>query len=180
MKRLFASALLAAVTVGVATLQPTQTSVSRAQEVMPQQATTTDGPDARVKDALDTLGLKYEVGDNGVIKVVMRFQNDRTQAVYISSGTNTLGDLEIREIVSPANLTEGQLSSETANKLLRDNANRKLGAWQTLELQDQKLLTVYTAQIDANSSPQQLQAVLGAVLQSADAMEAELTGDDRF
>ncbi|MEO1069037.1 MAG: hypothetical protein AAFW95_07935, partial [Cyanobacteria bacterium J06638_6] len=180
MKRLFASILLTAATAGVATLHAAQPSASLAQEIMPQQTTTSDGPDARVEAALDSLGLTYDVQTNGSIKVTMRFEGDRTQAVYISSATSTLGNMELRKVSSPANLTEGPIPTDVANTLLRENASKKLGAWQTVELQDQRLLTLFTAQINANSSPEELKAALGAVLITADEMEVELTGGDRF
>lgn len=178
MKRFASFLTLATATITLATLQPSQTSVSMAQ-VLPQQATS-DTADSRVKQALDSLGLNYEVEDSGAIKVGMRFDDQRTQVAYIASSTSALGDMEIREIVSPANLTDGMLSADMANQLLKDNSSKKLGAWQTVELKEGRHVTLFTAQIDANSSPEQLRSALYAVLNTADTMEEDLTGGDRF
>ena len=181
MKLLESFITLATATLALIMLQPTETVVLPAHaQVLPQQATTEGEPDSRVQEALDNLGFNYEIEESGVIKVGMRFDGDRTQVAYISSTTSTLGEMEIRTIASPANMSEGALPSEMANQLLKDNANKKLGAWQTVELQDQRHLTIFTAKIEANSSPEQLRSALYAVLTTADEMEAELNGGDRF
>ncbi|ASC69081.1 hypothetical protein XM38_000070 [Halomicronema hongdechloris C2206] len=180
MKKTIPSLLaLTTATVGLVLWQPHLVPVSVAQ-VTPQQDSSQGSPDPRVQAALDGLGFNYEIQDSGAFRIGLRFEDGRTQVAFISSGTSTLGDLEIRDITSPVNVTDGPLSAETANQLLQDNASKKLGAWQTVELSDQRHLTMFTARIDANSSPEQLQSALYGVLYTADAMEAELSDSDRF
>jgi len=170
---------LTTATVGLVLGQPHLVPVSVAQ-VNPQQDSAQGNPDPRVQAALDDLGLNYEIQDSGAFRIGMRFEDGRTHVAFINSTTSTLGDLEIREITSPVNVTDGPLSAEMANQLLQDNTNKKLGAWQTVELNDQRHLTMFTARIGADSSPEQLQSALYGVLYTADAMEAELTDGDRF
>lgn len=137
------------------------------------------GGDPRVKDALDKLGLKYEVEQDGDFKVGMKLQGGRTQVAWIGATTEKLGSLEIREIASPAYQTQGALSKEIANRLLSDNAQKKLGGWQTYQ-DKQTQVVMFVAKIPANSSAEELQDTLETVLVSADDMEQTLTGKDDF
>jgi hypothetical protein len=47
-------------------------------------------PDQRVEKALKKLGLKYTVDKDGDFKLIFTTQGDRTQVVFINSGTETL------------------------------------------------------------------------------------------
>jgi hypothetical protein len=58
-------------------------------------------PDQRVEKALKKLGLKYTVDKDGDFKLIFTTEGDRTQVVFINSGTETLRKMEIREIWSP-------------------------------------------------------------------------------
>jgi hypothetical protein len=171
---LTALTLVAAAAIATPSMQP---SPSLAQ-VVPQNPSE-GNPDRRVQQALDDLGLRYEIEENGDFKVGMQFENGRTQVAWINSATSELGTMEIREIVSPAHLNQGELPAELANRLLRDSASKKLGAWQTLQ-GDRANAVVFTARIDANASPEDLESALYAVLFTADGMEAELHNEDRF
>ncbi|MBE9013747.1 hypothetical protein IQ250_26520, partial [Pseudanabaenaceae cyanobacterium LEGE 13415] len=97
------------------------------------QTRNTPTPDARVKAALDKAGLKYEIDRDGDFKLVMELPNGRTQLVFVRSETQKLNDnFEIREIISPAYKSNGELSKDIANRLLTDSARKKLGGWQTI------------------------------------------------
>ena len=54
--------------------------------------------DVRVKDALDTVGLNYEVDEDNDFKLVIEFDDTRSQVVLVSSDTYRLDELEIREV----------------------------------------------------------------------------------
>lgn len=178
MKRIIETSLLVSLAAIAFSVEHLSTQPSLAQ-IAPDQATDDRTPDPRIQEALDALNLNYEIEDDGSYKVGLQFEGDRTQVAWINSSTTTLGSMEIREIVSPAYLTSGSLSSDIANQLLRDSAQKKLGAWQTYQ-NDEQAIAVFTARVDANSSVDDLEAALYAVLYSADQMEEELTGGDRF
>jgi hypothetical protein len=166
MKRLISLVVLLSVTVLTASTQvaPAQTGAAG---------------DPRVKAALDKLGWKYEIDKDGDFKVGIKFQDGRTQLAWITSSTETLGNLEIRQVMSPGYRTDGALSAQIANQLLIDNTHKKLGAWQTFST-EKASLAVFSAKIPADSNPETLQSSLQAVLHSADAMEKTLTGKDVF
>lgn len=135
--------------------------------------------DSRIQASLEELGFKYEIDKEGDFKVVIRTQDGRTQLVWIISKTQRYGKLEIREIVSPAYLSNEPLSLEVANQLLEDNTLTKLGAWQIFK-QDKGHLAMFVAKIPADSDANNLGDSLEIVARSADAMENKLTGKDKF
>ncbi|MGJ3251918.1 MAG: hypothetical protein ACFE0J_12410 [Elainellaceae cyanobacterium] len=178
MQRFLSLTALAATVVFAISLKLPLTHVSLAQ-VSPEQATPEQSPDPRIGEALEALNLSYEIEDDGAYRVGLQFNDGRTQTAWISSRTNVIGPFEIRKIISPAYRSDEELSSEVANMLLQDTARKKLGAWQTFS-REQTHVAVFTAQINADSSAEELGVALSVVLQSADQMEEELTNGDRF
>ncbi|MDX2232485.1 MAG: hypothetical protein NW220_22835 [Leptolyngbyaceae cyanobacterium bins.349] len=135
--------------------------------------------DPRVKTVLDKLGLKYEVNQDGDFKVGMEMQNGRTQLAWINSQTEKLGNIEIREIISPGYRSNGAIPEKVANQLLADSAQKKLGAWQVMS-NGTTHVAVFVAKIESNGNPAVMEAALRLVLYSADEMEKALTGKDDF
>ena len=137
--------------------------------------------DKRVAAALDKAGLKYEMTESGDFKLLYELDDDRTQVVIIGSKTEKLGDLEIREVWSIAQQSDGEFDGETANALLVDNGNRKVGAWQVaVEEETDQHTAIFSAQVDAAAEADALAQVIVAVVQTADEMENELTEEDEF
>lgn len=152
-------------------------------------------PDARVKAALDAIGYKYEVDEDNDYKLVPLPTEQtgakpdgtliwRTQIVYINSNTEKYGTLEIREVLSPAFLSNGPLPSDVANRLLRENNSVKLGAWRLVVINTGpnagKYLAMFAAQIAADSDAESLRLTIKSVILIADRMEKELTGKDDY
>src|SRR5437870_8604483 len=88
--------------------------------------------DPRVKAALDAIGYKYELNADNDYKLLPIETEQagtkpdgkpiyRSQLVYVNSNTEKYGTLEIREVLAPAFLSNGPLSLELANRLLREN-----------------------------------------------------------
>ncbi len=136
-------------------------------------------PDSRIKEALDKLGLKYEVTQSGNYKVIFKVQNDRTQVVTIVSKTEKVEGLEIREIVSPAYVTKGDINATISNQLLKDSYRKKLGAWTILRTETDSL-ALFTSKVDANQTADDLKTSLLLTVYAADEMENSLTKEDKF
>ncbi len=152
-------------------------------------------PDARVKAALDTIGYKYELTEDNDYKLIP-IQTEQTgtkpdgtplwrsQLVYVNSNTEKYGGLEIREVLSPAFLSNGPLPSDIANRLLRENNSVKLGAWRLVVINTGsnagKYLAMFAAQIAADSDSESLRLTIKSVILIADRMEKELTGKDDY
>ena len=138
--------------------------------------------DPRVKAALDKAGLKYEMTSDGDFKVLMRFDDTRTQTILINSNTEKLKEtnLEIREIYSVAYQTNGNLSVEVANQLMKDSQKRKVGAWELISTNNGTSMAVFDAKVNADLSADNLEKVIRLVGIRADVMEKELTSEDKF
>lgn len=151
--------------------------------------------DPRVNAALDRIGYKYELDKNNDYKLtpIQTEQTGtsadgkpiwRTQLVYVNSNTEKYGSLEIREVLAPAFLSNGPLSTEVANRLLRENNSVKLGSWRLVAINSGpnagKYLAMFAAQINADSDPESLRLTIKSVILIADRMEKELTNADDF
>ena len=151
--------------------------------------------DPRIKAALDEIGYKYEMTAENDYKLVP-IQTEqvgtdangkpkwRSQLVYVNSNTEKYGTLEIREVLSPAFLSNGPLSATLANRLLRENNTVKLGSWRLVVINSGpnagKYLAMFAAQIGANSDAESLRLAIKSVILIADRMEKEITGADDY
>ena len=151
--------------------------------------------DQRVKIALDRIGYKYELDTNNDYKLTPIHTEQtgtsadgkaiwRTQLVYVNSNTERYGTLEIREVLAPAFLSNGPLSAEVANRLLRENNSVKLGSWRLVLINSGpnsgKYLAMFAAQINADSDSESLRLTIKSVILIADRMEKELTNADDY
>jgi hypothetical protein len=130
--------------------------------------------DVLVKRRLDQAGMKYEVDKDGDYKVTISFGREkRTQMVFVSGTTETLGGMTIRRIFSPAAIiaTDG-ITGSKALELLRESRTNKLGSW---EIEGANLYLV--VKLPDTLTTAQLQAVMMATASLADDMEIKLSGD---
>jgi len=133
-------------------------------------------PDPGVGRVLDTLTYPYEIDEDGDYKLLFDVEGDRTQLVFVRSTVEEYGKHRIREIWSPGYNAPGkQFSAAIANRLLEDSQDAKLGAWVK---QDQ--LAMFVVKVDANASADALGDAIDAAMNTADAMELELTGTDEY
>ena len=153
--------------------------------VAPQGATPRSSPDQRVKAALDQIGYKYELTADGDYKLApLPTEGGRTQLVYVNSNTERFGTLEIREVLSPSFLSDGPLTADLANSLLRQNHQVKLGAWRVIPItqgsNSGKQLVMFAAQVAGSSDAEALRMTIRSVVLVADRMEKEVTGRDDY
>ena len=139
-------------------------------------------PDSRIKMALDKAGLKYEITSDGDFKVLVRFDDTRTQIILINSNTEKLKEtnMEIREVYSVAYQTNGNLPVEVANQLMKDSQKRKIGSWESISINSGTSMAVFNAKVSADLSSDNLEKVIRLVGIRADVMEKELTSADKF
>ena len=136
-------------------------------------------PDQRVEKVLKKLGLKYTVDRDGDFKLVLATQGDRTQVVFINSGTEMLRKMEIREIWSPAAKFSSTPPSALSQALLEKNGSFKIGSYAYKKAGDVYVL-VFHAQISANASAEELLSVVIGVAMMADATESDIMQSDDF
>lgn len=150
-----------------------------AQLGAPGAAATSKQGDVRVKKLLDEIGLKYKEDKDGDFVLVNDMGEGRSQQLWILSRTSQLGTLDIREVWSIGYRSSTPLSASTANKLLDQNSQVKLGGWHVRKMGDQ-FVAVFAAKIAAETDKLALLLALQAVSQTADGMELDLTGKDDY
>jgi hypothetical protein len=135
------------------------------------------GRDMRVENALRAYGLDVRL-DGPLYRLIFEMENGRSQLVMVGAPTEKYRMMEIREIYSICGRMKkgGELPVALANKLLKDNYDKKVGCW---ALVGDTL--VYMVRVDASADKGVLAAVILAVAEAADAQEKLLTGDkDEF
>lgn len=156
--------------------EPARPPASVREKAGPAQGT----PDAALQAKLDELKLKYQMGENGDFKLIFEVEEGgRSQLVFLQSEMEEYGGLKIREIWSPVMKIQGDLDQKLANQLLLENQQRKLGAWQLLDLKGENLLS-YAVKVPDPKTTDELFALIYCVMLSADEMEKKLTGKDEY
>jgi hypothetical protein len=130
--------------------------------------------DASVKSRLDTRGMKYDVDDDGDFKITYNYKKEnRTQLVFVSGKTETVGGFKIREVFSPAARVEKDgINGKKALELLAESRANKLGGW---ELDGDVLY--FVVKLPDNMDASQLESAMDIAAQTADDMELKISGD---
>ena len=131
--------------------------------------------DASVKKRLDDRGTKYEIYEDGDFKLTFSYkQEGRTQLVFVSGKTESVGVFAIREVFAPAlKLADHPLSGAKAKELLESSGEYKLGSW---EIRDEVLY--YVIKLPDSVDAAGLESALDIAAEAADDMELELSGKD--
>ncbi len=137
------------------------------------------GSDKRINQQLQAADLKYTIDDDGDYRLLFSTKDERSQQVFMKASTERYDDFEIREIFSPVLQPDKPMSTALMSKLLAHNNTVKIGAWRTMGPPD-ALTLVFAVQLDAAANQSTLLSVLEAVVNTADDMELELSGEDRF
>ena len=140
------------------------------------QKDTDDTPsDPRVTRILDANDVIYSVESNGDYRMLYDTGDDRTQLVWISPLTHTVGAMEVREVFSYVLEIDSSapLPAGWADKLLEYNSGYIFGAWS----RDGERLA-FSTKVDADATADDLLDMVSVVLSTADQVELELTGTD--
>ena len=125
--------------------------------------------DVRIKRILDAEEINYKIDKDGDFKMVFKVDEERTQAIWVRSRTNTYDQFEIREIFSFGYQNDGPFPEEIANTLLERNWTYKLGAWGR-----SGPYAVFVVRIAADSDAKALLTAIKMVVRVTDKMEKEL------
>ena len=136
--------------------------------------------DPRVAEALDALGIDYEIDSDGVYSFLFRLEDGRTQEGFIESETDEFMGMEVRAIWSIGLSSDGAFDARTANLLLQENANVVVGAWSAISDAEDNHLAIFTVKVAADFDGEELEGTILAVVNVADRMEERLSGRDDF
>ena len=131
--------------------------------------------DQSVAARLKAQGIEgYEVDADGDYKVYYNYTEEgRTQLVFVAGKTQTVGDLTIREVFSPAGrAARDRIDGSKALELLASSAQMKIGAW---EIRGDVLYFVIKVLEDVSAN--ELEAVMDTAAETADDQEFALSGD---
>ncbi|MCR6662291.1 MAG: hypothetical protein NVV60_03865 [Luteimonas sp.] len=129
--------------------------------------------DASVAARLDAQGIQYTIDRDGDYRVVYNYaQDNRTQLLFVSGRTESVGHFTIRDIFSPAGLVERDGLEVKALELLTASSMNKLGSW---EVRGDVLYFVIKLPDDVDAAA--LEQAMDIAAETADDMEIELSGD---
>lgn len=151
-----------------------RTALSASALLVAMAVPTAQAEDASVKSRLDTQGIQYEVDADGDFKVTYNYSKEkRTQLVFVSGKTESVGGFTIREIFSPAARVEKDgIDGAKALELLAESRKNKFGSW---EIAGDVLYFVIKLPDDVGAK--QLEAAMDIAAETADDMEIEFSGD---
>ncbi len=128
--------------------------------------------DASVKTRLDARGIQYEVDADGDYKVTYSYKDEgRTQLVFVSGSTESVGGFKVREVFAPA--AKDGITGSKAIELMGESRSNKIGSW---ELQGDVLYFVIKLPDSVDAT--ELESAMDIAAQTADNMEIELSGDE--
>jgi hypothetical protein len=140
--------------------------------------------DMRLKAMLDRRNIIYTIDDYNSFAIKWDTKdNNRSQTCAVLSRVDgdKSGALRVREIVSLAYVTDGPLTAELMDQLLRQNMGTQFGGWALNSGADGTTRLWYLAEIDANASVDAVILASQIVCRMADEKEKELTnGADNF
>jgi len=138
-------------------------------------------PDARLKKAFDSLGIKYTTNSSGNYIVSYQMENnpERSHGVFVVSGTETYRGIEIREIWSVAAVLPSYPSEDIIYAMMAQNSTIKVGAW-AIEASDEEVWIIYTVKVPAAMSAKDLSNLIYFVAEICDEWEEENIGDDIY
>ena len=130
--------------------------------------------DASVATRLEARGIHYEIDEDGDYKVTYSYaEEQRTQLVFVSGGTESVGEFHVREVFAPAARLEADgITGDVALQLLSDNRTSKLGAW---EVAGDILYFVIKLPDDIDAA--RLEIAMDVAAQVADDAEKRFSGD---
>ena len=133
--------------------------------------------DVLVKRRLEARGVKYKMDKDGDFLVVNGYRDSgRSQQVFVSGRTETIGGFTLRKIFSPAAvMSRNPVDGAKALELLAANSINKIGAW---EIRGGVLFV--TIKLPDTISAAELQSAMDTAATIADDMEIKLTGKDEL
>lgn len=129
--------------------------------------------DASVKRRLEDRGVKYQVDADGDFKITYNYKSEgRTQLVFVSGATESVGGFLVREVFSPAaRVDQDGINGAKALELLKESSNNKLGSW---EIRGDALYFVIKLPDSINGG--ELESAMDIAGEIADNMEKEISG----
>lgn len=146
-------------------------------DVLPQKSA--PAGDDRVRKALEDIPLKYKVDSDGDFRVVVGFDDERDQLVFVNSDTVKYDEIEVRKVWSVAATSEDGFPRAKLLSLLEKNSSYKIGSWRIGKIGG-KDAAIFYATIPADADGKYLNSIVALISIEADELEKEWSGDDGY
>jgi hypothetical protein len=147
----------------------------------PAAAQKSGAPDARVANALKEQNIPYKIDSDNNFEVLIKLDNGRSQVVTIESAVMHMkGTSPFRALSSTVMVSDGAVPPAVANRIKRENAAAGMESWIILTYRDRSTSVERNESADADADGETLADLIQTVAEETDALENELTGEDKF
>ncbi len=127
-----------------------------------------------ITDILTQAELEFTKHKEGHYEVQFDQEDKTRQSVFVTKDIEYYGRADVRKVWAMAHSTRKAPNTETAMKLLQQNARTKLGAWTIEQTQDNDYLIIYCVKLDATASPEAVKSTMEYVAKLTVIMRKEL------
>ncbi|MDX1454408.1 MAG: hypothetical protein R3217_03040 [Gammaproteobacteria bacterium] len=132
--------------------------------------------DEFIQGQLDALELSYDIDEDNDFRLIYKFDDGRSQAVFVRSQTYESSGIAMRDVWSYGYTHPTKyLPMELERELLFASYEGVMGGWAR-----EGNAVVYMVKIRADAPAEMLEAAINEAIEQADELEAELAGDDRL
>ena len=127
---------------------------------------------------LDRMGVDYTITDSGNYSIDYTLDNGRSQTAYIMGETQTVDNLEVREIWSRAGTFDSLPSADVMQSLLEESGTKEIGFWSLEKTKDGGYILYFSVKVPVYLKDDDLSSLLQYTADTADQKEQELFNTD--
>ena len=127
---------------------------------------------------LDRLGLKYTLTKAGNYSITYDLDDGRSQVAYVMGSTETVDNVEVRELWSRAGKFTGVPTEDQMQNLLEESGTKKIGFWALEEADDGGYTVYFSVKVPTYLKDDDLSSLLEYTANVADQKEEELFQQD--
>lgn len=125
-------------------------------------------------DVLKTAELAYTEHPAGHYEIEMKPSEKEKQTVFVAKDVEYFERADVRRLWSLAQTLDTAPSLELTMKLLKQNAQTKIGSWNIEQTSDGKYLVMYCVKMDATAAPDAMKSTMEYVAKLTVAMKKDL------
>lgn len=126
------------------------------------------------KALLDNAGIEHKTHDTGHYQIEQSLAGGRKHSVFVAKDTEYFQRADVRKIWSLVLVSKEVPKVELMNRLLRQSAATKIGAWAIEKTSAGEHMVIYVAKLDATAPDEALKGTIEYVARIAGAMSKEL------
>ena len=128
---------------------------------------------------LDRMGVDYTITDSGNYSIDYTLDSGRSQTTYIMGETQTVDNLQVREIWSRAGTFDSVPSADVMQGLLEDSGTKEIGFWSIEKAKDGGYIVYFSVKVPVYLKDDDLASLLQYTADTADQKEQELFNTDQ-